>query len=442
MKLLILISLVLIFFVGTKTFGAIVKEGHYVLDSKKSYLNLFYSHPDLTVDLVSDGGYEVYGPDGLKEYLDRLKIPYTNIENFFGKSDDYPRPREIIAEMTSLANQYSHIAKIVKIGESIDGRDLSFIKISDNVEVDEVEPEFKYIGNMHGNEIANRDVLVRFVRYLLENYESNSEVAELINNTEIWIMPSMNPDGAFSRRRGNSNWTDLNRDFPDFTTSDNENTIAGRAIETKSVMNFQATRNFALSANFHGGTVCVNYPWDTTQTRPPLHELIKEISREYADKIDEMRNSTRFPGGIVNGYDWYEVNGGMQDWSFYWHGDLQVTIEMHDWKWPNYDEVDDYFRDHKDSLFAYIAMIHRGAGFNFEDKSIKGRVQIFKVDSRSLSKTDIGNFSFINGEFYKVLDQGNYEFMIETDARGNYYLKTTVEPDIISNNGNFKMIEI
>ena len=46
-----------------------------------------------------------------------------------------------------------------------------------------------------------------------------------------------------------------------------------------------------------------------------------------------MRDSTEFPGGIVNGYDWYEVNGGMQDWSYYWHNDLQVTIELSNMKW-------------------------------------------------------------------------------------------------------------
>ena len=46
-----------------------------------------------------------------------------------------------------------------------------------------------------------------------------------------------------------------------------------------------------------------------------------------------MRNSDEFPGGVVNGYDWYEVNGGMQDWSYYWHNDLQVTIELSDMKW-------------------------------------------------------------------------------------------------------------
>lgn len=87
------------------------------------------------------------------------------------------------------------------------------------------KPKFKYIGNMHGDETVSRQVLVYLVDYLLTQYGAEPRISELVNNTDIYIMPSMNPDG-FERStegdcigvnggRGNAKAMDLNRKFPD-----------------------------------------------------------------------------------------------------------------------------------------------------------------------------------------------------------------------------------
>src|SRR3989339_1768695 len=312
-KISLLFFLILIFIFTSASYASkIVEEGYFVFDADRMHLNLIKSQSDLTIDLISASGYEVYGPKGTQIWLNNLGVSFISLSEIQDRAAiDYMSPEAVNAELRRLEQTYPHLAKVVKIGQSVAGRDLLFIKISDHPEVDEVEPEFKYVGNMHGDEIANREVLLKFVEYMLSEYGKNDAITSLIDNTEIWIMPSMNPDGAASRRRGNQRWVDLNRDFPDFTSSENANAPENRAIETKAIMGFQSERNFALSANFHGGAVCINYPWDTTPARPPLLDFIIEISREYANKIPEMMNSSQFHGGITNGYDWYEVNGGM-----------------------------------------------------------------------------------------------------------------------------------
>ena len=187
--------------------------------------------------------------------------------------------------LQSFVQQHSSIARLHSIGKSVQGRDLLVVEISDNPGVhEELEPEFKYVGNMHGDEVVGRQVLIYLIEYLLKNYNKDLKITNLIDNTRIHILCSLNPDGFEKARtsgirngRRNANNIDLNRNFPDpfDATGDMQS-------ETKAAINWIRDIPFVLSANLHGGAVVASYSYDTA---PPSKR--KGISRT-------GRNSTFF----------------------------------------------------------------------------------------------------------------------------------------------------
>ena len=130
--------------------------------------------------------------------------------------------------------------------QSVEKRPLRVIVFSDNPKHHELlEPEFKYVGNMHGNEVVGREFLLMLAEYLCDEYQKdNAQIKDLIENTRIHLMPAMNPDGweiaaqnAWNATkpgeykdiatmlqengatdwlvgRANANGVDLNRNFP------------------------------------------------------------------------------------------------------------------------------------------------------------------------------------------------------------------------------------
>lgn len=316
-KLLLLLAL------QATTLANLTEESLFIHDPNSTHLKFLRQHIELTVDHVNENGYELYGPIGTKTWLDSIGIDFDEMILIEEAISGYPSSEEVYSLMRNLSQKHPEIFKLINIGQSENGQDLLVMKISDNPQVDELEPEVKLVANMHGNEIMGREVLIQFLEDVAKNYKTNARIKSIVDHNEIFIMPSLNPDGADKKRRGNANYVDLNRNFPDFTRpNDNRN----RQSETVAMMNFQAKRNFTLSANYHGGAVVVNYPWDTSGERHPEDELVVDISKEYAVKAPYFLQRSRFRDAITNGYDWYEVNGGMQDWSYHWYNDLQTAV--------------------------------------------------------------------------------------------------------------------
>lgn len=319
------------------------------------------TNPEIVIDHVNSQGYEVFGPKGLHDYLRSVTVPFIVPRNNPITMNEYPSPEKSELIVRRLALKYPELITLTQIGKSVEGRSLLVARITAPKSKENPlaqRPEFKYIANMHGDEIVGRELMVQLIADLASGYKKNKRITKLLNHTRIYIIPSMNPDGAAHHTRYNSNGADLNRSFPDFTTSDNQNTTDGREPEVQAIMKFQAKHQFKLSANFHGGAEVVNYPWDAQPEPFPLTDLCKELSIDYAKRTVYIYQSEEFENGITNGYAWYPVMGGMQDWSYHWFNDMQFTIELTNTKWPAYKTIAKTYKANRHAMLALIESIH------------------------------------------------------------------------------------
>ena len=211
------------------------------------------------------------------------QLLFVNSKILLGSSNndvctqDYTHYRELKETILTLERDNPHLAKVHSIGKSTRGKEILYVKISDNVDQNEPgEPMVKLVGNMHGNEAVGRQILICLAEFLVKNYKEDERVTKLVDHTDIFIMPSANPDGfeiadegdcAGVKGRGNAEEIDLNRDFPDqfiegIVDLENATLRAMYAAETLALMDWILSEKFVLSANLHGGSVVASYPFD------------------------------------------------------------------------------------------------------------------------------------------------------------------------------------
>ncbi|OQX83552.1 hypothetical protein B6D60_10330 [candidate division KSB1 bacterium 4484_87] len=247
----------------------------------------------------------------------------------------YHTYQEMVDEINLVHATYPNITTISSIGQSVEGREIWAVKVSDNPGQEETdEPDVLYVGNIHAREVATPEVILYFLNYLVSNYGTDNEATFLVNNRELWLIPTLNPDGHVyvetvdpwwrKNRRDNgdgSHGVDLNRNFGYQWGYDNSgssptpssNTYRGTAPfsepETEALRQLCISHRFVVSLMYHSYGRMWLLPWGYIPQNTPHHEVFMHIARNC------VAYNGYIPGNYANGVI-YGTNGDSDDYFY------------------------------------------------------------------------------------------------------------------------------
>jgi hypothetical protein len=103
---------------------------------------------------------------------------------------------ETVTQLKDVAARFPALVESRVIGTSHQGRDIYALKVSDNVELDEAEPEVMFTANQHAREHLTVEMALYLLGELTSKYASDARIRALVDSREIWIVPMVNPDGV------------------------------------------------------------------------------------------------------------------------------------------------------------------------------------------------------------------------------------------------------
>jgi len=125
---------------------------------------------------------------------------------------DYHDYEKMVTTLSDYTTTFPELAYQFSIGKSVDGRDIWCLRIT-NEQASDTKYACLIDGCIHGNEWEGGEACLYLAEYLLINFGKNATLTRLLNTTEVYIIPMINPDGRVLDQRWNDNGIDLNRNF-------------------------------------------------------------------------------------------------------------------------------------------------------------------------------------------------------------------------------------
>ena len=274
-----------------------------------------------------------------------------------GLNGAYHSYKELETDLFALQQLNPAIAKVFDLGESVEHRHIYGLKISDNVQIEENQAQILILGCHHAREWISVEVPFLFGKHLVESYATDPEVKRLVDRSEIWIVPLVNPDGLEytihtyrywrKNRRDNGGGqfgVDINRNYDYKWGFDNVGSSADpgsdiyrgptpfSAPETRAVRDLFLKKTFGAVVSYHSFDQVILYPWGYTNLPSDRDGEMRDIAVEMANRIKAVNGRAYAPG--QSGKDLYLTNGDANDWTFGVSGIPSFTIEL-----PPIDEL-------------------------------------------------------------------------------------------------------
>ncbi|MBN2384136.1 DUF2817 domain-containing protein [bacterium] len=428
-----------------------------ITNARKDWVEALLTDPEILLIEKQGLDYEILYDKMMKERASRAVPGFctnTSPPCYYAASTfntTNPPSGTLMAYLLDHYNNYPTITRLFDFGDSQDGNyDLIAIKVTDNPDLEENEPELRIYGNIHGDEASSMMVTCSTLDWILDNYGSDPVATKLVDEAELWFIPLGNPYGLVHETRYNSNGVDLNRNFwgpigcdEPPAWSESETAAMRDLVELGLPSAGETPKRFVVSLSFHSGATCFNavYNYTTTATadEPIFFESRSGGPGGDADPSPYGLAQAYYDGNTTsgfwytNGYDWYQTLGDTNDWSYNVWSDLDTTLEVTVTKWPDSSLIPSYTAQHTQAVINYLYKSFQGISGIMSDAgtpldgdvvatctadcpSYVGTGHIYK---EVLTDPDVG-------DFHRVLLPGTYELECNCSGYTSYSISDIV----------------
>ncbi|GAA2530023.1 M14 family metallopeptidase [Pilimelia columellifera] len=267
----------------------------------------------------------------------------------------FSEPGGLRDEIAALAARYPGLTKTQTIGTSVNGKPIIAIKVTKDARKipDGKRPAVMYASTQHAREWITPEMNRRLLHHILSSYGTDDEITAVVDTTELWFIPVVNPDGYdYTFTPGNRLWrknlrdnngdgkittgdgVDPNRNFPTRWGYDNEGSSPNPSSdtyrgpkpasepETRALDKLFGRIPFRFFVNYHSAAELLLYGTGWQVSTPTPDDVVWET----------LAGDDKNPA--VPGYDpdisaeLYTTNGETTEHMSVKHRTLGVTPEM------------------------------------------------------------------------------------------------------------------
>ncbi|XP_056445020.1 carboxypeptidase B2 [Gadus chalcogrammus] len=268
--------------------------------------------------------------------------------------DKYHSLEDIYHWLNKTAMENPDRIKVILIGSSFEKRPLYVLKLSAISTTNTNKKAIWLDCGIHAREWIAPAFCLWFVQYSLSFYESNRDIATILDNMDVYVLPVMNPDGYKYTWTTDRMWrknrstredsrcvgVDLNRNFDaNWCTEGASHRPCSEIFcgefpesepEASAVASFLRRHKeaVALYVTIHSYSQMLLFPYSCTRDQAENHAELLSMAKEAALKIKRYyRNNYKYGAGAET---IYLAPGGSDDWAYKLGIKYSFTFELQD----------------------------------------------------------------------------------------------------------------
>lgn len=388
--------------------------------------------------------------------------PYSVPQNYHGGSmAGFLNHDEILTELDEMRQLYPNLISAktqINNFTTENGNQIYYVRISNTPNVDSDKPEALYTALHHAREPQSSEQLIFYMWYLLENYGSDANIKNLVDHTEMYFIPILNPDGFKYNQLTNPNgfgmWrknrkiltnaigVDINRNYgfhwggEGASNDPNSDTYRGESAfsetETQAIKWFTEQHEFVVALNAHTFSGLFLYPYGYEENLQTPDQFVFE------NLGDHFMKDNGYTSQLSS--ELYVTSGGSDDWMY---GDTSTkpkifafTPELGSDFWPPQSEI---MPNNQSTVYTNLtAARFAGTYVDFENMSDQFVESLDNVLNFKLTKigTNGGNSATVTlvpissniASVGSPSNQNELELFTPIEGQMNYTLNSNIQP--------------